>query len=144
VDLERFLSYHGWTPKNTILIIIHCNHTLLWMAPKLMFIHSIGVLFTSAWPWKQFWAKMKLQGCPRVWRYIYIYIYLLMQYYWLLLLTKNGLHREKIVSGVSFDETEAEFWRTTFWKANMIEGERTTFFAKRLDWQVWGEWNVRG
>lgn len=40
---------------------------------------------------------------------IYIYIYLLMQYYWLLLLTKNGLHREKIVSGVSFDETEAEF-----------------------------------
>jgi hypothetical protein len=75
VDLERFLSYHGWTPKNTILIIIHCNHTLLWMAPKLMFIHSIGVLFTSAWPWKQFWAKMKLQGCPRVWRYIYIYIF---------------------------------------------------------------------
>jgi hypothetical protein len=41
--------------------------------------------------------------------HIYIYIYLLMQYYWLLLLTKNGLHREKMVSGVSFDETEAEF-----------------------------------
>ena len=54
-------------------------------------------------------SKNEVTGMSQSLKGFIIYIYLLMQYYWLLLLTKNGLHREKIVSGVSFDETEAEF-----------------------------------
>jgi hypothetical protein len=54
-------------------------------------------------------SKNEVTGMSQSLKGFIIYIYLLMQYYWLLLLTKNGLHREKMVSGVSFDETEAEF-----------------------------------
>ena len=89
-------------------------------------------MISYAWPWngREIWLLFKQK-----WSYSFIgegfIIYvLLMLWYWLLILTKTGLHLEYKISGVSFqgsfDRTEAEFWRTTLWKTISLQGGHTT------------------